>query len=165
MTTPSNIQGGLQFQQSIKIKNPQKSKNRTSRIKITLQTHDDLLNRLPYEILLEIIGYLLNDDRSNFNEHQIKKIDQGITIRSGRNTTLWVYQHKSDSLILNSLQSLSIINRTIYSILRPILWKSVRFPSQMSTPMPLWNQEILPRQRSYVEALEVNPTREWLKLP
>ncbi|EGG07341.1 uncharacterized protein MELLADRAFT_85759 [Melampsora larici-populina 98AG31] len=163
LSSPLSIQGDLELQQSIKMKNPQKAKNRSSQTKRTSVTHEDLFNRLPDEVLLEIIRYLV-DDRSEYVENQAKKMEQGTTLMSGEETVLWIYEHKPKSPILSSFQSFSIVNCRVHSICGPILWKSVRFPSQMSTPMSFWNQKILPRHGCHVEKLEVGLRREWLKV-
>lgn len=145
------------------MKKSKTGKNRPSRTKRTSVTHEDILNRLPDEVLLEIIGYLLHD-QSEFIDSQLKKIEQGRTLRSGKETVVWIYEHKPTSPILTSFQSFSVVNRRIHSICQPLLWKSVRFPSQMSTPMSFWIQKILPRHGCHVEILEVGLRAEWLKV-
>ncbi|KAH9823061.1 hypothetical protein DFH28DRAFT_945911 [Melampsora americana] len=147
-----------------KDKQNDKQKNKLSQSKAKPKSHEDLFGRLPDELILKIAGYSL-DDPKKLEEIHHKKINQGNNLVSGRKTYLWLYQHNPQSPIMTSLQSFSIVNRRIYCICRPIIWKSLKFPSDISSPMSLWNQEILPRHGCYVEVLDVGLRSEWLQVP
>lgn len=108
------------------MRDSKKGKNRLSRTKAVSDTisatQRDSLCRLPNELLLEIIEYLLDDSIKPAQNHR-KKINQGITLESGQKTSLWLYQHDPKSPIMSDFQSFSVVNRKIYSICRPIIWK------------------------------------------
>ncbi|KAH9823065.1 hypothetical protein DFH28DRAFT_1103318 [Melampsora americana] len=125
----------------------------------------DLLNQLPDEILLEIIKYLKLENSNENSLNLLKKNQNLITLTSGKRTTLWTYQHKPQTPILTSFQSFSIVNRRLYSICRPLLWKALHFPTLMPIPMSYWNDEILPKHGNYVQSITIRLTYQWFEIP
>lgn len=89
-------------------------------------TPSDSLSRLPNEIILDIAKYLLDDPNERKENHH-KKLNQGIDLTSGARTTLWIYQHQPESPIMTSFQSFSLVNRRMYSICQPIIWRVSKF--------------------------------------
>lgn len=147
------------------MKKPRKAKAQVSQTDTSPKTHpDDLLCRLPHEIILEIIGYLVNQPSGRLEKRR-KKLRQGSLLLSGKQSRLWLYQHQPESPIMSDFQAFSVVNSKIYSICRPIIWKSLNFPSLISGPMSFWNTELLPKHGSHVKALDVLLRTKWLEIP
>ncbi|KAG0145733.1 hypothetical protein CROQUDRAFT_715934 [Cronartium quercuum f. sp. fusiforme G11] len=69
----------------------------------------------------------------------------------------------SEPPVLNSFQSLSVVNQKIYSLCRPWLWRSIRFPNAMPHPISRWHRRILPEHGHLVKILKVELSGAWLE--
>lgn len=83
----------------------------------------DSISRLPDEIILEIAEHLFIRNEYVSSWHHEKKVDRTYTLVSEDKTTVSIYRHDPKFPILTDFQSFALVNRTIYSICRPIIWQ------------------------------------------
>ncbi|KAG0151528.1 hypothetical protein CROQUDRAFT_36681 [Cronartium quercuum f. sp. fusiforme G11] len=64
--------------------------------------------------------------------------------------------------ILNTFQSLATVNRRIYDISRPRLWKTLAFPTSVPNRMSEWTEDFLFKHGDLVEDISITLTPEWV---
>lgn len=106
------------------MKDPESGKAQLAQTRESSENHEDLLCRLPNEILLKIIGYLINDCEYEWDDYNYKKELQTITFSlPEKETELTVYQHNPQYPILTNFQTFAVVNYRIYSLCQPTLWE------------------------------------------
>lgn len=87
----------------------------------------DLLARLPNEVLLEIIGYV--KEFPPCEAHLFFKKDARVTrLVRGARGKLWGYQAQ-DPPVFNTFQAFASVNKKVYHLSRPYLWNVSTFSS------------------------------------
>lgn len=148
------------------MKNSKKAKEKAHQTEVSSSETNakDLICRLPDEILLYIIGLLI-DEPNKYLPNRRKKIFQGSLLTSGKQSKLWIYEHNPESPIMTDLQAFSVVNSKIHAICKPFIWKSISFPTVMSGPMSYWDNELLLKYGIYVQVLDVLLRSQWIQLP
>ncbi|EGG07501.1 uncharacterized protein MELLADRAFT_77573 [Melampsora larici-populina 98AG31] len=67
--------------------------------------------------------------------------------------------------ILNSLQSLSVVNRCLHDLCCRLLWETLRFPTRLPIPITLWINELLPKHGFRIRSLSLTLSTRFLKTP
>ncbi|KAH9809411.1 hypothetical protein DFH28DRAFT_989871 [Melampsora americana] len=65
--------------------------------------------------------------------------------------------------ILNSLQILSAVNRSLHDICCRLLWRTLRFPTRLPIPITLWINEIFPKHGFRIRSLSLTLSTRFLK--
>lgn len=79
-------------------------------------------SRIPEEVLIEIIKYVHTFSRAEAPIIRRLKAEKVLKEPHGIAFERWTYDINQAHPILNSVQSLSVVNRELYELSRPFLW-------------------------------------------
>lgn len=123
---------------------------------------------LPFEILEQIVKHVHRmsvieneESRGLWSQRKSQLAFVPINKRSQR----YIMQLDNRVPILNSLQSLSAVNRSFHDICCRLLWKTLRFPTRLPIPITLWINEILPKHGFRIRSLSLTLSTRFLKTP
>ncbi|EGG04164.1 uncharacterized protein MELLADRAFT_108721 [Melampsora larici-populina 98AG31] len=110
---------------------------------------------LPLEIFHKILERLEIMAMIEASEIKHRKHQSTVVIsNSGNKQPYMTYLHRN-SPILNTIQTFAITCREVYQICRPWLWRRLKFPTRLPAPIDLWTKDILLKQGSLVQSLEL----------
>ncbi|KAH9812236.1 hypothetical protein DFH28DRAFT_1084435 [Melampsora americana] len=134
-------------------------------------THQDkqissLLN-LPIEILARIIKYVHILSLKEVDELHKLKFARATRTRQLLNGRFRHYYSTLDDSepILNSLQSLASVNRSLETLCRTWLWKTINLPTSLPVPIDTWTDRILPKHGELVQNLSIYLSEHCLMSP
>ncbi|KAG0151940.1 hypothetical protein CROQUDRAFT_103296 [Cronartium quercuum f. sp. fusiforme G11] len=119
----------------------------------------NLLN-LPIEILDQVITFVHDFAATSIQKKpRLTQID-----KEDGSGTYDCYMHDQEP-ILCPFKALASVNRKLYNLCARRLWKRLKFPTDLSVPLSLWTEEILPRHGAHVRRLTLLITEVALRVP
>lgn len=137
---------------------------------MVITTQDQELSpflNLPIEILARIIKYVHTLSLKEVDELHKLKFARATRTRQFLNGRFrHYYSALNDSEpILNSLQSLASVNRSMERLCRTWLWKTIKFPTSLPVPIDTWTEQILPKHGELVQYLSIYLSEHCLMTP
>ncbi|KAG0146218.1 hypothetical protein CROQUDRAFT_44731 [Cronartium quercuum f. sp. fusiforme G11] len=118
-----------------------------------------LLN-LPDEVKTKIVKYVRLLSQSELRGVMARRTKHLTHDSEGYSRACVVYQLGRPPL-LTTLQSLASVNRSLYKICLPVLWKRVRLPSKLPVHFSLWTKDILYKHGHLVQSISILLANEW----
>lgn len=106
----------------------------------------------PEEILENIVNmiyYRCSEEKEYITQRKMERLSMA------KDQERQVYVDLGGPPILNTFQSLAVVNRKFHRLCLRKLWQHIRFPSTMPAPVSLWTEDILLRHGHLVKSLEL----------
>ncbi|KAH9821851.1 hypothetical protein DFH28DRAFT_1104226 [Melampsora americana] len=106
----------------------------------------------PEEILENIVN-ILYYTHSEEKDYIRQKKQERLSLTQDQERQ--IYSNHGSPPILNSFQTLAVVNRKFHRLCLRKLWQHIRFPSTLPGPVSLWTEDILLRHGHLVRSLEL----------